>query len=83
MASRSIHVRLDEESDSALRLMRNQGMNDSEAVRTALREAGEKRRSREALREEVRRIAADPEYQAEVRAIQEDLDELSPPWPPE
>ncbi len=38
--ARSLHVRLDDASAAALDVVRGGGMTDSEAVRTALREAG-------------------------------------------
>ncbi len=53
-------------------------MTDSEAVRTALREAAARRRVRSALREEVRRVAADESDREEMRIVQEQLAELTP-----
>ncbi len=53
-------------------------MTDSEAVRTALREAAARRRVRSAIREEVRRLAADTDDRAEMRLIREQLAELAP-----
>jgi hypothetical protein len=50
---------LDEASAAALDVVRADGMNDSEAVRVALREAAARRRVRSAIREEVRQVAAD------------------------
>ncbi len=57
--ARSLHVRLDDASAAALDIVRADGMTDSEAVRTALRESAARRRVRSAIREEVRRVAAD------------------------
>jgi len=54
-------------------------MSDSEAVRTALREAAARRRSRSALREEVMRLAADEADREEMRLIREQMAELAPP----
>jgi hypothetical protein len=51
---RSLHVRLDDASAAAPEVVRAGQMTDSEAVRTALREAAARRRVRSALREEVR-----------------------------
>jgi hypothetical protein len=34
-----------------------------------------------ALREEARRLAADPGDRAELVALREQLDEIAPPWP--
>ena len=54
-------------------------MTDSEAVRTALREAASRRRVRSAIRAEVRRLAADEGDLEEMRIIREQLAELAPP----
>jgi hypothetical protein len=78
---RSLHVRLDDASAAALEVLRADGMTDSEAVRTALREAAARRRTRSALREEVRRLAADDEDREEMRIIREQLAELAPRLP--
>lgn len=56
-------------------------MTDSQAVRSALREARSRRRQRLALGEEARRLAADPEDRAEMKALEEELGELTPDWP--
>ncbi len=77
--SRSLHVRLDDASVAALDVVRAAGMTDSEAVRTALREAAARRRFRRVIREEVQRLAADADDRAEMRAIREQLAELAPP----
>ena len=77
--ARSLHVRLDDASAAALDLVRAEGLNDSEAVRTALKEAAERRRRRSAVREEARRLAADAGDREEMRLIREQMDELAPP----
>ena len=77
--ARSLHVRLDEASAAALDVVRADGMNDSEAVRVALREAAARRRIRSAIREEVRRLAADQRDREEMRVIREQMAELAPP----
>jgi len=51
----------------------------SEAVRTALRETAARRRTRPAIRDEVRRLAADPHDCEERRMIRVQLAELAPP----
>lgn len=76
---RSLHVRLDDASAAALEIIRATGLTDSEAVRTALREAAARRRIRSAVREEVRRLAADEHDRAEMQLIREQLAELAPP----
>jgi hypothetical protein len=76
---RSLHVRLDDASAAALEIVRAGGLTDSEAVRTALREAAARRRVRSAIREEVRLLAADEGDREEMRIIREQLAELAPP----
>ncbi|MDQ3769169.1 MAG: hypothetical protein M3370_06805 [Actinomycetota bacterium] len=76
--ARSLHVRLDEASAAALDVVRAEGLNDSQAVRTALREAAARRRNRMALCEEVRRLADDAADREEMRAIREQMAELAP-----
>jgi Arc/MetJ-type ribon-helix-helix transcriptional regulator len=53
-------------------------MTDSDAVRTALREAASRRRVRSALRDEVRRLAHDAADHEEMRIVREQLAELAP-----
>jgi Arc/MetJ-type ribon-helix-helix transcriptional regulator len=69
---------LDDSSAAALSVIRGDGLSDSEAVRTALREAAARRRARSAVAAEVRRLAADNEDRAEMRAIREQMTELAP-----
>jgi Arc/MetJ-type ribon-helix-helix transcriptional regulator len=76
--ARSLHVRLDDASAAALDVVRAEGLNDSEAVRTALREAAVRRRTRPALREEVRRLAEDAADRNEMRVIREQMAALAP-----
>jgi hypothetical protein len=77
--ARSLHVRLDDASVAALEIVRASGMSDSEAVRTALREAAARRRARSALREEVLRLSHDEADREEMRIIREQMAELAPP----
>ena len=81
--ARALHVRLDEDSEAALTVLRAEGMTDSQAVRRALSEARAQRRRRCALREEASRLARDAADRAELARLREELDELSPPWPAE
>jgi hypothetical protein len=76
--ARSLHVRLDETSAAALDVVRDAGMTDSEAVRTALREAAARRRTRSAIQEEVEALAADEDDREEMRIIREQLAKLAP-----
>ena len=79
---RSLHVRLDDSSAAALKVVRADGLTDSEAVRTALRESAARRRTRAAIREEVRRLSADQRDRDEMRIIREQMAELEPPASP-
>jgi Arc/MetJ-type ribon-helix-helix transcriptional regulator len=76
--ARSLHVRLDDASAAALEIVRGDGLSDSEAVRTALREAAGRRRVRSSIRAEVRRLAADDRDREEMRIVREQLAELAP-----
>jgi hypothetical protein len=76
--SRSLHVRLDDSSSAALNVIRSEGLSDSEAVRTALREAAARRRTRSSIAAEVALLAADEEDRAEMRTIREQMAELAP-----
>lgn len=78
LVAKSLHVRLDDASEAALDVVRARGMSDSEAVRTALREAAARRRARSAVREEVRLVAADDADRDEMRTIREQMAELGP-----
>ncbi len=76
--TRSLHVRLDDSSAAALRVVREEVGSDSEAVRTALREAAARRRLRSVLATEVERLAADTSDLEEMRLVREHLAELAP-----
>jgi len=76
--ARSLHVRLDDSSAAALEVVRSDGLTDSEAVRTALREAAARRRVRSAIREEARLLAADARDREEMRIIRQQMAELAP-----
>ncbi|HKG38988.1 MAG TPA: hypothetical protein VKB25_08365 [Conexibacter sp.] len=81
MATRSLHVRLDDSSVAALDVVRASGLSDSEAVRTALREAAARRRVRSSIAEEVRQLAANPDDREEMRLVREQMADLAPPLP--
>jgi hypothetical protein len=59
-------------------VVRAEGLTDSQAVRAALQEAADRRRSRAAVRDEVRLIAEDADDREEMRAIREHMAELAP-----
>jgi Arc/MetJ-type ribon-helix-helix transcriptional regulator len=75
---RSLHVRLDDSSAAALSVISNEGLSDSEAVRTALREAAARRQIRSSIVAEVERLAGDDADRAEMRAVREQMAELVP-----
>lgn len=56
-------------------------MSDSEYERKPLGKAGENRAVRLAVRDEVRRLAADDRDREEMRIIRKQLAELAPPSP--
>jgi maltooligosyltrehalose synthase len=72
---------LDEESERALSILMREGRNESDAVRTALLEAGRRRVQRSALAAEVSRLAADAADTAERRAVMADMDTVEADWP--
>ncbi len=74
-------MRLDEQSDAALKLFEDLGMSQSEAIRYALAEAARAKQTSAALRAEAERIAADEDDRREKAAITEFMDDLSDdPW---
>jgi Arc/MetJ-type ribon-helix-helix transcriptional regulator len=79
--ARTVQARLDVHAEKDLALLRNEGHNDSEAIRVALREAAERRRRKSALRQEAELAAADPADRAEARRVLEEMDALAAPWP--
>jgi hypothetical protein len=81
MASRVVRARLDAASEQALGVLMREGRNESEAVRAALVEAGNRRMQRAALAEEVRRLARDEDDTRERRAAMSDMDAISADWP--
>jgi hypothetical protein len=81
MASRVVRARLDDRSAQALAALMREGRNESEAVRTALVEAGRRRRRRSELADEVRRVAEDPADAAERRAVMADMESVAAEWP--
>jgi Arc/MetJ-type ribon-helix-helix transcriptional regulator len=76
--ARSLHVRLDDSSAAALRVVRGDAGSDSEAVRTALREAAARRRAKSSLIAEVAQLAADDGDREEMLIVREQLAELAP-----
>jgi hypothetical protein len=58
-----------------------EGRNESDAVRTALTEAGRRRLRRSALAAEVSRLTSNAEDTAERHAVMADMDAVGPEWP--
>ena len=58
-----------------------EGRTESDAVRTALVEAGRRRRRADALSDEVRRLVADPDDTAERAEVMRDMEAVAPDWP--
>lgn len=81
MASRVVRARLDESSERALSTLMREGRNESEAVRTALTEAGQRRARRSALAAEVARLAADPRDAVERQSVMADMEVAAQDWP--
>ena len=79
---RAISVRLDERALRALNDLMASGLSQSEAIRRALVESAGRLRD-EALAEESRRVAADPDDRAEAAAVLALMESLRPAWPPE
>lgn len=79
--ARTVQARLDERAEADLAVLRNEGHNESEAIRLALREAAERRQRRSALRFEAEQAASDPVDLAEARRVRAEMDALAAPWP--
>ena len=72
---------MDELSERALSVLMREGRSESEAVRAALTEAGQRRARRSVIAGEVARLAADPVDTAERQAVLADMEALAPDWP--
>jgi hypothetical protein len=79
--ARTVQARLDARAEADLAVLRNEGHNESEAIRLALREAAERRQRGSELRFEAEQAAADPEDRAEARRVRAEMDALAAPWP--
>jgi len=76
-----VQARLDDRAERDLALLRDEVRTDSQAIRLALREAAERRRSKSALRVEAEAAAADPDDIAEAPRVRREMDALAAPWP--
>ncbi len=76
--ARSLHVRLDDSSAAALSVVRGTVTSDSEAVRTALREAAARRRARSSLAEEIKLLGTDAADREEMQVVRQQMANLAP-----
>lgn len=79
LSERAISVRLDERAQRALDELVASGLSQSEAIRHALVQTASHRRA-ELLREESRRVAADPEDRRIKAELLEFMGEPSDAW---
>ena len=76
--ARCLYVRLDDSAEAALDVLRAGGLSDSEAIRTALREAAARRRCRSALQAEAALLSTDGADRAEAESVRIHMAELAP-----
>ena len=74
--SQPISVRLDEAALKALSRLEANGLSRSEAIRTALVQAADRLRSRQALAEEVAALESDEADRAEMLAVADLMERL-------
>jgi hypothetical protein len=74
--ARSISVRLDDETDRALRTLESTGLTQSEAIRTALLGEVRRRRRSQELAAEVAALEADQADREEMIAVAELMEAL-------
>jgi hypothetical protein len=77
--TQAISVRLDDEAEQALRSLQAGGMTRSEAIRSALIEAADRRRTRSELAAESARLEADELDRAEMLSVAELMESLRAP----
>ncbi len=76
-----VSLRLGRDGMHALEeIARRRGVTRAEAARQAIAETAERDRRRAGLAAEARRLAADPEYQREARAVADLMEQLRGPW---
>lgn len=74
--AKALSVRLDDDAERALRVLEATGMTRSEAIRSALVEAAERRTRRSHLAAEVAALDADEADRAEMAAVAELMEAL-------
>lgn len=77
--AKAISVRLDEDSERALRALEATGMSRSEAIRSSLLASAERLRGRKALAAEVAALEADEEDREEMLAVAALMESLRAP----
>jgi Arc/MetJ-type ribon-helix-helix transcriptional regulator len=77
--ARAMSVRLDDEAEQAVRVLEATGMSRSEAIRSALVEAAERRGRRSQLAAEVAALDADEADRDEMAAVAELMESLRAP----
>ena len=76
-----VSLRLGRDGMHALEeIARRRGVTRAEAARQAIAETAERDRRRAGLAAEARRLADDPEYQREARAVADLMEQLRGPW---
>lgn len=77
--AKALSVRLDDDAERALRVLEATGLTRSEAIRSALVEAAERRTRRSHLAAEVAALDADEVDRAEMAAVAELMEALRAP----
>lgn len=77
--ARALSVRLDDDAERALRVLEATGMTRSEAIRSALVEAAQRRSRGSQLAAEVAALDADEDDQREMAALAELMEALRAP----
>ena len=77
--AQAISVRLDDDSERALRALEATGLSRSDAIRTALIESARRLRGRSALAAEVAALEADEADRAEMLSVAELMESLRAP----
>lgn len=77
--AKALSVRLDDEAERALRLLRASGMTTSEAIRSSLIDAARRRSMRAELAAEAAALDTDEADRAEMAAVAELMESLRAP----
>lgn len=80
--SRTVQARLDDAAEADLVVVRSSAsLNDSEAIRLALREAAERRRMRDEVRREANAAGRDSRDRRVIGRVATDMDAVATDWP--